>query len=196
MATQNLTDYTLILNVKRIFKELLKDKLPKEVKLLDFLPTTKSQLPCLIISGIDCKLQPVGVGRIIGTKLKDKVELGIVEGARLSGSYKFDIWVEKGKNSLEKLDQIAKGIMETIGGDGLGLRKKGILELSIEKISDVESSKENSAWQLKEIALKKTIEYKLLYEELAETKPTEGAIEKVEVNIGDGFKEKMVIEKK
>lgn len=198
MATQNLTEYTLILNVKQIFKELLKDKLQK-VKLIDLLPTDKSQLPCLIISCMDCKLQPVGVGGIIGTKVKeeDKVELGIIEGARLLGTFKFDVWVKKEKDNIEKLEQIAKVIMDTIGENGLSLRKKGILDISLEKITALTSSKNESTWQLKDEELKKSLDYHMLYEATSFKEPTAGVIKKIDLEIiKDGFKEKMVVGEK
>lgn len=195
MATQNLSDYTLILNIKQIFKELLQDKL-LSVNLIDAFPTDKSQLPCLIISCMDYKLQPVGLGGIIGTIIKDKVETDIVEGTRLLGTFKFDLWVEKATNSFEKLDHVAKVIMDTIGGEGLTLRKKGILDASVEKISEPESSKDKAIWQIKEEGIKKSLYYKVLYEASYVKEPTQGVIKGVEVEIKDGFKEKMVIGKK
>lgn len=200
MVTQNLTDYTLILNVKEIFKELLRDKLQSQkVNLINFLPTDKSQLPCLIIYCIDCKVQPVGVGRIIGNKLKDgdRVELGIIEGARLIGSFKFDIWVKKAKDSFEKLDQIANVIINAIGENELALRGKGILSILLEKISDVASSKKNDTWQLEDEAMEKILGYKVLYEGSFVKEPKEErVIKKVEVELKNDFKEKMVIEEK
>lgn len=189
---QNLTDYTLISNIKQIFKDLLKDKLQN---VRNSLPTDKSQLPCLIISCIDCKLQPVGLGGIVGIKLKDKVESGVIEGARLTGTFKFDIWVEKKKDNIAQLEQMANTIIESSGKEETALREKGILSTSLQKITDVVSSKGESCWQLKEEGLKKSLEYRLLYEATS-FKEGEGEIKEIDVEIKDGFKEQMIVKKK
>ncbi len=192
MSIQN-SSYSLALKVKQIFKESLKNK----VQVRDFLPMDKSHLPCLIISCEDCKLQPVGLGGIINIEIKDKVDIGIVEGIRLLGTFRFDIWVEKATDSFEKLENLVNVLTDTIEADKLTLRKNGILSASVEKIGDMESSKDKTIWQIKEEGVKKSLDYRILYENCYTKVPDEGVIKRVEVEIKkDGFKEKMVIEKK